>query len=306
MVDGSKPKLTKPQRLQKTSLRDTIQEVREFQGKKPKVEQPIAPVETPKEEVKVEEPREPVKEEPKEEVKKEPEVIKEVVKEPVDEDKLAERVVEKLRKIEESETLSKAEKEQAKEAEKLKWEREGKDKPDKWNDVVEESVRLSKKETISEVERILKERDAVKEESQKQKEEAEAKQKAGIEEISKRLQAEYDDLVRIGKMPKIVKPDDKNDRGVKARDELFATQYKVNGERIKNNQPLEPSLKVIYYEHYEKPEEQPAGADAPVAGATPVAQKQGFKPTVQTLRKMSFTEVAKEVAKNKRSQRQAK
>lgn len=78
---------------------------------------------------------------------------------------------------------------------------------------------------------------------------------------------QIDELVKAGKMPPVKDDKDEKDEGKLFRVELFKTMMEVNQERQKSGLDAISNLKEIYYEHFKAPNQQPAGYDAPVAGA---------------------------------------
>lgn len=105
---------------------------------------------------------------------------------------------------------------------------------------------------------------------------------------------QIDELTASGKLPKVEKKD-ASDTGMKARQELFAQMVKVNTERVAEGKPQITSLKEIYYEHYTPVTQQPAGANAPVAGK--VRSGSGSQTSdryTSADRKKSFTQLLKE------------
>ncbi len=117
----------------------------------------------------------------------------------------------------------------------------------------------------------------------KAKEEQEAQTKAQQtqqESTNKYIKNTLDELYVSGKLPKIVDKDNPDDYGIRVQNELFKTIVDVNTKRINgvmiNGEltKLPPkTLKEIFYEDFEMPEREVAGADAPVnmgrSGFTP-------------------------------------
>lgn len=102
---------------------------------------------------------------------------------------------------------------------------------------------------------------SIKEEQQKEVEAKQAEEKTRqeaektqIDSFNKYVDEQIDDLKVAGK---ITTDDEKK--------ALFQAMLEVNTQRAKENKPLIYSVKEIFYEHYKKPNQQPAGADAPVA-----------------------------------------
>jgi hypothetical protein len=79
------------------------------------------------------------------------------------------------------------------------------------------------------------------------------------------IDEQLNELLKSGKLPKVVNKDDPNDIGVKSRKALFQTMMEVNTDRVKTGKAPIYSVKEIFYEHYKAPNTQPAGADAPIS-----------------------------------------
>jgi len=127
---------------------------------------------------------------------------------------------------------------------------------------------------------------AIEEKQQAQAKEAEETQKAEaarIEEENKRINIVVDDelneLYNADKLTKIKDPNNPYDQGVVERKALFAKWMEVNTERRAQGLPEIVSATRIYDFYYQKPNAQPAGADAPISGnrgsaTPPSAQKE--------------------------------
>lgn len=117
----------------------------------------------------------------------------------------------------------------------------------------------AKKELREELDREEQEAQQKEEEERKAQEE---QQQNTIKQYNTLWDNELSDLETNGKI-------DKNpEQAKKMRLALFETMRDVNVKRAQENKPPILSLKEIYYEHYKAPTEQPAGADAPIAGVT--------------------------------------
>jgi hypothetical protein len=134
------------------------------------------------------------------------------------------------------------------------WEKRGEDRPKSWKEQAEYSADLA----------VWKQ-----DQAKKAAEEAEAKakdeEKQKTESWNKHWDEQLDDLVATGKLAKVENKDDPNDRGVVERKALWQKMYDVNQQRLAEGKQAISSLKEIYYEHYQDPNAQPAGADAPVS-----------------------------------------
>lgn len=90
------------------------------------------------------------------------------------------------------------------------------------------------------------------------------------EETDKRLNAvvddELSDLYNAGKLTKIQDPNNPSDQGVVERKSLFAKWAEVNMERRTKGLPDIISATRIAEFYWKKPNAQPPGADAPIAG----------------------------------------
>ncbi len=120
-----------------------------------------------------------------------------------------------------------------------------------------------------------------KQEAETQKAQEEEQQKLN-DSLNKDWDEQLDELVKAGKIPSIKDPNNNEvqvitnaegkeieriplEPGKKARYDLFKAMYVASEDRIANKQKPLTNLKEIFYEHYGK--KQPAGADAPIAGA---------------------------------------
>ena len=101
--------------------------------------------------------------------------------------------------------------------------------------------------------------------SQEEAKQAEATQKQTNERWNKYWDEQVEDLINSGKLPKVEDKDNPNDPGVVAKKALYQKMWEVTQERVKGGKQPISSLKEIFYEHYEDPSAQPAGADAPVS-----------------------------------------
>lgn len=78
---------------------------------------------------------------------------------------------------------------------------------------------------------------------------------------------EMADLYAAGKLTKIVDPNNPSDQGVVERKALFEAWQEVNTKRRAEGKPEIISATRIHEFYYKKPSAQPAGQDAPIAGA---------------------------------------
>lgn len=163
-----------------------------------------------------------------------------------------------------------------KEKEYLEWEDEFKKKENR-PPTYSEALKFVSDQAIKEIEARQAEKDRIAAEEQ------EAAKKTQ-EEADKQLNAIVDDelseLYQAGKLTKIVDPNNPSDQGVIERQALFTKWQEINMERRSKNLPPIVSPIRIYDFYYTKPNAQPAGANAPVAGnrgsATPPSNEQSY------------------------------
>lgn len=148
--------------------------------------------------------------------------------------------------------------------------------PSSYDEIYEEAKNAAKEEALAEFEArqtARQQEEAAKtEEAKRQQDEAAKAQDAQAQQLNKRIEDDVNDLYATGKLPKIVDPkDDRTDKdglflepGKRAQQLLFMQGVKVNQERVTKGLAPIDSIKLIYYEHYTPPTQQPAGADAPV------------------------------------------
>lgn len=106
------------------------------------------------------------------------------------------------------------------------------------------------------------------EEAKTQQETAAAVQKQQEEYqayLNKNIDEDLSDLYSLGKLTRIQNPEDPNDSGVKQRKALFQAMFDLNTKRAAEGKRPVTSVKEVYYEHFEDPLKQPAGANAPVS-----------------------------------------
>lgn len=223
------------------------------------VEKAVAEVENEeKPEEKVEETVEKTK------VEEKAEEIKEDVEE-IDIEEMEKRVSEKVQKetvekITKALTGEKAEEEQVSAYKKFAnetWKKEGR------NPTYEEALEFVSEQAVEALEKRQAEKIQKEEETKKTQEKAQAEREANL---NKYIDSELEDLIGKGKIPAITNKDDENDPGVRARRAIFQAMLDVNKERTAEGKDPIYSPKIIYYEHYKAPTQQPAGADAPVFG----------------------------------------
>lgn len=89
---------------------------------------------------------------------------------------------------------------------------------------------------------------------------------------------EMEDLYNAGKLTRIKDANNPNDQGVIERKALFAKWAEINAQRAKDGKPQIISATRVYDFHYQKPNAQPPGANAPVAGAN----NSGVAPSEET------------------------
>jgi hypothetical protein len=143
------------------------------------------------------------------------------------------------------------------------WKKENRN-PKDYDEIADWSVK--KKEILDRRTKEVEEK-ANKEKETKTKEYQENYKKA----FNKYIDEQLEDLHAANKLPRIKDKDDKNDYGLVCRKKLFETMMEVNKKRITEGKTAITSIKEIFYEHYQAPD-QPAGDDAPVSpggGGTP-------------------------------------
>lgn len=133
------------------------------------------------------------------------------------------------------------------------WEKEGRN-PKSYKEVAEFSAELA--------EWKRQQAEKAQEEQKKQEEET---QKKTTDQWNKYWDEQLDDLLSSGKLPKVEDENDKSDPGKLARNALWQKMWDVNQQRKSEGKQPVTSLKEIYYEHYEDPNAQPAGYDAPIS-----------------------------------------
>lgn len=262
-------------------------------------EEPKPEPEQPKDDKK-EEPKEekPVSEKPREETPKiDPDEIARKATEAAE--KKAEERIEATKKefqgkIDEILNKEKTDIEKQKDADELIaiWQKENR-LPKDYQELINESLRIADvRYQQRERDRLAQEK-AQREEQEKQTREQEETKKANdkkqFDDFTNQVTQDVQELIRIGelKAPKdineINNPDTK-DANAKAIQKVFEFGVKLNLDLVKEGKEPVRSLYKIYYSHYkptvakeEPKDDQPAGADAPVAGArnTPSAQGNG-------------------------------
>jgi hypothetical protein len=101
--------------------------------------------------------------------------------------------------------------------------------------------------------------------AQEQQDQAKATEQSNLERFNKIVDEQLNDLYASNKLTKVVDPKNPSDQGVVERQALFQAMYDVNIARSKEGKDPIYSLKEIYYEHYTRPQAQPAGGDAPIS-----------------------------------------
>lgn len=99
-----------------------------------------------------------------------------------------------------------------------------------------------------------------------QEEQARAKkaEEAEVTRVNNHIDEELADLYATNKLSPIKDPKNPSDQGVVERKALFQAMMDVNIKRREEGKDPIGSVKLIYYEHYQKPTAQPPGADLPV------------------------------------------
>lgn len=147
------------------------------------------------------------------------------------------------------------------------WEKEGRE-PKDYNEIAQENRRITKLELKMEMEAEAKTKA---EETAKQTQEQQKITEDGLKLTQAQIQRDMEELYEGNFIPR-PKSGDPNDPGLKVQDELFKLGIKVNEERKAKGQPTEPSIAKIFFiygKELQKETPQPAGANAPVAGARP-------------------------------------
>lgn len=171
------------------------------------------------------------------------------------------------------------------------WDKEGR-LPQDYKEIFNEAERISQIRATKAFESHMAERDKVEADKRAATAQAQAthqeQQDQRQKDMETRIGAELDEL-RAGKfLPTIVKADDVNDPGFKAQSDLVEFGIKLNKERITQGKPPIDSVAKLYFMYY-KPTKgtkstvaQPAGRDAPVAGAStsPVTSEPSDKPYI--------------------------
>lgn len=142
---------------------------------------------------------------------------------------------------------------------------------------VEEQAVATIQERQEQAAREQQEKDA---QALKQKEETD-------KQVNSIVDDELNDLYNANKLTKIKDPNNPADQGVVERKALFDTWQQINTQRAAEGKPPIYSATRIYEFYYKKPNAQPAGANAPVAGsagsATPPSEEQSY--TYQDIKK---------------------
>lgn len=112
--------------------------------------------------------------------------------------------------------------------------------------------------------------EAKQEEARKTQEEEQNRIKTQQEETNKQVNAmvddELEDLYKAEKLTRVKDANNPSDQGVVERKALFTKWYEVNEERRSKGLPEITSATRIYEFYFQKPNAQPPGSNAPVAG----------------------------------------
>lgn len=146
------------------------------------------------------------------------------------------------------------------------WEKEGRE-PKDYNEIAKENRRITKLELKIEAEQEKKTQEV---EQAKQTQQQSKQNEDSLLLTQNQIQRDMEELYEGNFIPR-PKSGDANDPGMKMQDELFKLGIKINEERKAKGQPTEPSIAKIFFMHGKDltKVEQPAGADAPIAGARP-------------------------------------
>lgn len=223
---------------------------------------------------------EEVKEEEKEEEKKEevvvpptpPEVKEETPPPPpvIDEDKLSDTIVDKILKANKEESTPQEQDELEKALTEITNKAKLKGREITYTEalkvVAEVSTKKAKEEIMAELQKEADEEDRKETEARVQAEET---QKQVNEQWNTYWDGQLAELEALGKIPKIEKPGDESDKGVKVRMEIFKKMQEIaTKNRAEGKEPI-LNIKEIFAFHYQPSneviEEQ---KNAPVAGVT--------------------------------------
>lgn len=111
-----------------------------------------------------------------------------------------------------------------------------------------------------------------------------------VEQTKQGWEAQLQELESEGALPKVKNKDDKNDRGWKAREALFAKMNEINEEREKEGLPMTFNLHEVYHRFY-KDTVEVSGGDAPVLGGSPKAATSGGMPSFEDLRSKNLEDL---------------
>lgn len=146
------------------------------------------------------------------------------------------------------------------------WEKEGRE-PKDYNEIAKENRRITKLELKIELEEEAKQKKA---DEAKLSLEQSKQNEDNLLLTQNQIQRDMEELYEGNFIPR-PKSGDPNDPGMKMQDELFKLGIKVNEDLKKAGKPTEPSIAKIFFLYGKDLQkvEQPAGADAPIAGARP-------------------------------------
>lgn len=197
-------------------------------------------------------------------------------------EKVTKDTVEKITKALTGEEASKEEVDEFTKFAKDTWEKEGR------NPSYKEALEFVAKKVEANVEA---KREAAERERVEKEEAAKSAEEARTKELNTYIDNELDELISGDKIPKIVDKSDENDPGVKARKAIFQAMLEVNTERAKSGKPPIYSPKIIFYEHYKDPNQQPAGEDAPIAGRSTHSGGESKEFGYQDIHNKSFMDI---------------
>lgn len=235
-------------KLRKTSIREIAKDPKKVEGK-----------DEPKKEEKVEdksiEPIKPLKEEPK----IDPEKLATEAAE-----KAAKKATESLQKeLEElkKSNLTASEKKEEKKKLVSKWSEE-KRTPKDYDEIYNEASEAGFKKAQEYFENRLKE---IETENKKKQDEYNSKLEQDKETV--RLQNEAATKYIENDLEELIQNNHLKREDEETRKALFDQAIAYNNKRIAEGKPAEPSIAKFYFMHFKKPNQQPAGGDAPVSGA---------------------------------------
>lgn len=136
------------------------------------------------------------------------------------------------------------------------WEKAGR------NPTYKEALQFVKEQTKKEI--FDEQKKAADDQLAKQKQQEDF-QKNQEQQINAFVAKELNELYEDKKLPRIKDINDPKDPGKIARDALLQQMVQINTKLLQEGKPPEYSIYKIYTKYYKAPNQQPAGADAPVS-----------------------------------------